>query len=235
MSIIYFEDNEDFERHCQGYWYRPVTCPVCKFSIEPSYFLMNSIIEEPFVDKREVLCKCPRKRCSSLYIAVYEWTKPPYQSSKDHMAYVLGEVYPKSREVESFSKEITDLSGQFVEVYNQACIAEQENLNLISGVGYRKALEFLVKDYAISLHSDQEERIKKKLLGQCIQDYINHVKTKAMAERAVWLGNDETHYERKWVEKDIEDLKNLITLTVHYIEMELLSSQYQTDMATGRR
>lgn len=28
-------------------------------------------------------------------------------------------------------------------------------------------------------------------------------------ERAAWLGNDETHYVRKWPEKDVKDLKSL--------------------------
>jgi hypothetical protein len=51
-----------------------------------------------------------------------------------------------------------------------------------------------------------------------------------MAERATWLGNDETHYVRKWEDKDINDLKILIKVTLHWIEMELLTEQYKTEM-----
>jgi len=52
--------------------------------------------------------------------------------------------------------------------------------------------------------------------------------------RAVWLGNDETHYLRKWEQKDLTDLKNLIGLTVHWIEMEELTETVMKDMPAGK-
>lgn len=51
-----------------------------------------------------------------------------------------------------------------------------------------------------------------------------------MAERATWLGNDETHYVRKWENKDLKDLKNLIDLTVYFISMSLKALKYQEEM-----
>jgi len=48
------------------------------------------------------------------------------------------------------------------------------------------------------------------MLSACIQQYIDNEKIKLVSKRAVWIGNDETHYVRKWIEKDIEDLKRLI-------------------------
>jgi hypothetical protein len=103
-------------------------------------------------------------------------------------------------------------------------------LTEICGIGYRKALEFLIKDYLISNLPDEEEHIKKKLLGKCINDYVENPNIKEMAKRAVWLGNDETHYIRRWENKDINDLKILIDITVHWIEMEVLTNKYKDDM-----
>ena len=40
---------------------------------------------------------------------------------------------------------------------------------------------------------------------------------------ATWLGKDETHYVRIWNDKDIEDLKMLMQLTVYWISRELLT------------
>src|SRR5687767_3154472 len=54
-------------------------------------------------------------------------------------------------------------------------------------------------------------------------------KTK-IAKRATWLGNDATHYYRKWEDKDIHDLKNLIELTVLWIESVELTRQHEEDM-----
>ena len=65
----------------------------------------------------------------------------------------------------------------------------------ICGTGYRKSLEFLIKDYLIStLPEDQHEAIKNKFLNNCIRDNISNINIKTVASRAVWLGNDETHY-----------------------------------------
>ena len=103
----------------------------------------------------------------------------------------------------------------------------------ICGVGYRKALEFLIKDYAILNYPQQKETIEKKLLGQCIKEFVTDEKVKIVATRAVWLGNDETHYIRKWEGKNLDDLKKLIELTVHWIEMEALTKSFEQDMPTG--
>jgi len=103
-------------------------------------------------------------------------------------------------------------------------------LDQITGVGYRKALEFLIKDYLISLNPDKEEKIKKKSLGNCIKDGVTDSHIKAVAERAVWLGNDETHYVRKWEDKDVSNLKDLIDLCIHWIEAEIKTKRMLDEM-----
>ncbi len=61
--------------------------------------------------------------------------------------------------------------------------------------------------------------IEKMPLQQCIEKYIEDRYLKAAASRAVWLGNDQTHYVQKFENNDISDLKKLITATVHWISM----------------
>ena len=53
---------------------------------------------------------------------------------------------------------------------------------------------------------------------------------RAAAKRATWLGNDETHYVRRWEDKDITDLKNLVRLTVNAVENAILMRQYEKEM-----
>ena len=45
-----------------------------------------------------------------------------------------------------------------------------------------------------------------------------------------WLGNDETHYIRRWQDKQINDLKRLIQLTINWIHNTLLPKKYLEDM-----
>jgi hypothetical protein len=52
-------------------------------------------------------------------------------------------------------------------------------------------------------------------LANCLSQYIDNVNIKSIGHRAIWLGNDETHYVRKWETKDLGDLKKLIDITFH--------------------
>ncbi|MGO9290312.1 MAG: hypothetical protein ACLQIJ_16385 [Polyangia bacterium] len=40
----------------------------------------------------------------------------------------------------------------------------------------------------------------------------------------------QVHYERRWVDKDITDLKRLITLSANWIENALLTRKYVAEM-----
>ena len=136
---------------------------------------------------------------------------------------------PKKKE---FSDIINSISSQFVSIYNQAYFAEQINLDQICGVGYRKSLEFLIKDYLISKETEKQvkENIRKKFLNNCIQDHVQNDNIKNVAKRAVWLGNDETHYVRVWANKDVKNLKQLIDLTVRWIENEVETERVLQEM-----
>jgi len=106
---------------------------------------------------------------------------------------------------------------------------------------FRKSLEFLVKEFAkdglgnVDNKKETSNEIDKMSLASCIKKYITDPNTKSMAERTAWLGNDETHYLRKWPEKDINDLKVLLKLTVNSIENQLLINKYQEEMDKPRK
>ena len=149
-------------------------------------------------------------------------------------ACLLRESVPLTVEKTRNSRTIETLSPAFAAIYGEAEEAELRGLALVCGPGYRKALEFLIKDYIIKLHPSCAEEVKQMFLGKCIADFVTSDRIKQVASRAVWLGNDETHYLRKWEDKDLQDLKNLISLTVHWIEMEELTAETLKDMPTGK-
>jgi Domain of unknown function (DUF4145) len=96
----------------------------------------------------------------------------------------------------------------------------------VSGPALRRALEFLVKDYLIQNKVADEKVIKSTALGACIQNYVTDGNLKTCAHRATWLGNDATHYDRKYSAHDITDLKNLISLTIYWLNSEVLTKNY---------
>jgi hypothetical protein len=125
------------------------------------------------------------------------------------------------------------MSPEFVEIYKQAKEAQDNGLTQVCGPGYRKAFEFLIKDYAKSKVAEEATRkaIEATFAGTVVKDYIGDVRAQAVAKRALWLGNDETHYLRKWTNHNIDDLITLIQLTIHWIEIERLSEKYVADMS----
>ena len=169
----------------------------------------------------EVFTQCRNSDCKQTYISVFE----PSGYSYRWMHYK-----PLPMSTQSFSEVIHNISPAFIDIYNQAYAAEQMGLDSICGVGYRKALEFLVKDFAIKEKPEEEDKIKRMPLQQCITSFIENAHIKPIVERAVWLGNDETHYVRKFESKDVKDLKGLISLSVYWIQAEIQSRTVLEEM-----
>ena len=120
-----------------------------------------------------------------------------------------------------FPDRIKDISKDFVKIYNQAQKAENEDLDEICGMGYRKSLEFLIKDYLIYKNPDEEETIKNMTLSNCIANKVTNENVKLPASRCNWLSGDFVHYKKLYAEYGIEELKELIETTVYWISMEL--------------
>ena len=206
---------------------KPTRCPICNNGID-AIIITAAQREDDTKMCVEVVYRCPIETCSHLFIANYVLTQ---RSSGIYYKY-FGPATRPSIDKKTFEDAIQNISSEFCDIYNQALEAETMGLNKISGSGYRKALEFLVKDFAIlrTKNDIEKEQIKKSLLGVVINTYIDHEKIKKNAKRASWLGNDETHYTRIWSDKDIDDLKINIDLVVHYIYMDEISRLYEEEM-----
>lgn len=215
---------KDFNRTDHQYQIdrRPDVCPLCHHAIEITEHYYAYYNKESGL--AQLVHRCPKVSCQGVFLANYR-----RQSNSTNQLSFLNAT-PCNHVPRSFGAIITNTSREFCEIYNQALASESQGQLKICGVGYRKALEFLVKDYLIGLHPDKTEEIKTKFLGKCIEEYISNTNIKTVAKRAAWLGNDETHYVRIWEGKDLQDLKKLVDLTVHWIEMEQLTSEAMEEM-----
>jgi len=209
----------------------PDRCPFCKTGIQPLVLTTYVDCREDDIDrgtKAWVIFKCPVNTCGNIFMGVY---RHPGNYRIGSFFYGPKPIYPVFPDKKLFSEIIEDISPTFIQIYNQAFFAEQHNFLLIAGPGYRKALEYLIKDYAIKISDKSEDdNIRKMFLGQVIDNYIKDERIKGTAKRAAWLGNDETHYFRKWEEKDLESLKLLIELTIRWIESVELTKKSIEEM-----
>ena len=220
------------EIHRTSYPYdtAPDHCPICHHGIEAVKLGTNVVQrQERQGSILQLLYRCPRDTCQQAFIGTY-WQETDRRTYYPTGAFLLRNTAPYRTEEPDIPQEIRALSPSYHKIFGQSMAAEAFQLDQIAGCGYRKALEFLIKDYAIHKHAKDAETIKAKLLGACIKEYVNDGNVKACATRAAWLGNDETHYLRKWEEKDITDLKILIRLTAAWVLNELLTEKYIGDM-----
>lgn len=203
----------------------PNECPLCHHKIQPQHY-KGFLKKASYQRVAQVIFLCPENNCREMFIGHYRAYIPAHQSER----FDLFNTDPKKVNPVVFSDIIKNVSFTFPALYNQAHTAEQMELKDICGAGYRKALEFLIKDYLISKNSENAEEIKKEQLGNVIKNRVEHTQLKEVSKRATWLGNDETHYERRWGDKELKDLKVLIDLAVRWIETEKMSEEYINNM-----
>lgn len=187
-------------------------CPCCGIATSPTFLEGFAIphADLPHTIYAYIALYCTS--CHSIYTA-------RYISNRGVSNLHLDSVFPKVAKEISFSDNINELSPTFVSLYNQSSIAET-NVEIygLAGIGYRKALEYLIKDYLIKLKHQDKETIIKMDLGNCANKLEGQIKT--IAKASIWIGNDETHYFRKNPEYDIEDLKLFINTLIHFIEID---------------
>jgi len=187
-------------------------CPLCNTATSPTFingYLIGSK-ENMIPITAFVILYC--SRCKQLYTAKYHFIDGLSNS-------ILIEIYPRHLSHVKFSDNINNLSPEFVSLYSQAAEAENNSSTSgLAGLGYRKAIEFLIKDYLIKLKNQDKNTIIQLELGKCVSKLSDDLQD--IAKASVWLGNDETHYFRKNPDFSITDLKEFINCLVFDIERE---------------
>ncbi len=194
--------------------YKPEKCFCCKTEVE-THIVSHFIYRFFDINYLVLAFKCPL--CNGLFFTKYIINKP-YKSRRNTLMY--SEIIGGHNINKEFSKEINNISPQFVLMFNDAYKAHQSGCIDIVYTGYRRAFKFLIKDYAIYLNPAQEDTIKKMKLLDCINDKIPL--NKEILNNALLIGSDYPHVVRKHhKEVDISVIENAIMDTVHTIERQL--------------
>jgi len=214
---LYSMKNPEINFHLDVNCDLPNTCPYCNLIIRP-------INKHDFLSGRDIdflrdfravfLLQCPA--CNEFFTSIFALENFGINEA-------IGTLidYPKRPLIKiDFPEEIKSVSPSFFKIYEQALIAELEGLDSICGLGFRKALEFLIKDYLIFVTPELGETIKSEALGKSI-NRIDNEQIQTLARAATWLGNDEAHYVRKHSDKSIKHMKAFIKVAISYIWTEL--------------
>ena len=124
----------------------PVECPVCGVTIIPQFFSQGFVANNVL----ELFSRCANHKCSRSFISLYRLDPGRSQGQPAQQYFSFERSLPVEAKRKETPPEIATLSPSFAKIAAQAQTAEASGLDEVAGPGYRKALEFLIKDYAIS-------------------------------------------------------------------------------------
>ncbi len=205
----------------------PNICPHCHVANHPTNLFIR---RDTKLDKLVSVWKCAYTQCNKLFAVTHFNNGDGYIIERNLIGFPKGPNFPQPildlKDGQTID-ETSPLQSKFIKTYLQSLEAESNGYDEISGMGYRKAIEYLVKDWAIQSKPTEKELILKMWLGQVIANYYSG-DLKDILERATWLGNDQSHYNKLFGEFNINHLKELIDLIMveldrqhkkrHYIE-----------------
>lgn len=153
---------------------RPVTvediCPICKKPTNPD--LVNSSYFPLTEDETHLVLTFRCLGCKHFWTEEFIATRHLINSYTERYEIEHIKVIPNLPSDIPISDDVEMVSPIGKQIYVQALKAEHEQLDHIAGIGYRKALEFFVKDFSIVTNPDDEGKIIKMSLKQVIEKYI---------------------------------------------------------------
>lgn len=127
-------------------------------------------------------------------------------------------IFPHAIPPCTFDENIKSISPRFIQIYQQSLYAEQLGLNEICLTGYRKALEFLIKDYLINFCHNKKAHTMK--LHEAIEA-LEFMEMTAPATVVRLAANNWTHYEEKDEPYNIKDAKPYLFAVANYISIQM--------------
>lgn len=105
-------------------------------------------------------------------------------------------IYPAAKGTD-FPDELSEVSPRFIQLYHSAERSETAGDLDLAGMGYRAAMEILLKDSALKNSEDSKNSIAKLKIGQAIEKYFGTNPFGLVSADVVRLtANDFVHWDR---------------------------------------
>ncbi len=186
---------------------KPAVCPYCGFGTDAPLKEKNFY---SFNGGHLLIATCECTACHKFFFFACD--------SPDGHDAAIACVYPSTKIIPYVNENLAAISERFIEMYNQALLAEYNQSIELAAMGFRSSLEILVKDYAIKELHEPADVVAKQDLCNAIGKYLNQAELVATADVVRILGNDYTHYQRKYPEHDFALLKKYMEIFLSQIE-----------------
>lgn len=197
--------NDDYYKKLK--YEKPSVCPHCGFGTDA--VRVNTAAWNYFENSLLFLQTCKCTSCSKTFF---------FASHKEEGADTAKLVCITPNTEPVYKDEILEkISPRFVNMYNQALRAENRIDIELAATGYRSAMEILIKDYAINELNEPKEQVTSYNLNNAIGKYLKQEVLVNSADVIRILGNDFTHYDRKYPEHDFDMLKSYMDIFITLI------------------
>lgn len=188
----------------------PIVCPNCNASLQP-IIKDNRLLT--FGENCLLVISYIGNCCNTPFYASYKY--------KEAQTTLL-DVYPHLKSI-TLPEKIQELSPRFTNLYEQSYTAEQNGHIELAGSGYRNSIEILIKDFAIQKLNAPKDEVCKMSLYDAIGTYLKEVNIETSAADVIRvLGNDYTHYQRKYDDIDFIVVKKYLEIFIQQIDTKLL-------------
>lgn len=194
-------------------------CPLCYFGMDLSQYGWRNFHDWLYADQRNFnifsVYVCPH--CHRGFVVVH---KMAVLDEGDGVCVVKEEsqaVYPHIVKLPDIDDAVHSISPKFYDIYQQCLTAKANGLYDLYGMGFRKAVEYLVTDFAIKMHPEENDKIISMSLHNRIEKYISDDDVKRTLLACRLLGNNEVHYNNNNTSADMILFGDLISGVISYI------------------
>jgi len=191
---------------------KPQSCPHCGINTDSLLVFHKTFVYDESVKENLLIFVWKCTACKKTYVSFHN-------VSNNSITY-MG-VFPQK--TVSFSDEyLLKVSPKFIEIYNQALTAEKNGSFELAAIGFRTSLEILIKDYAINCLKENKDEVIATNLNNAISKYLKTDDMINTADVVRILGNDHTHYERKYPEHDFILLKEYMDIFISLVRTKIM-------------
>ncbi|MBN2781902.1 MAG: hypothetical protein JXQ66_01530 [Campylobacterales bacterium] len=183
----------------------PRKCPICHYESEPIY-KSGTIINYHKID---IAFHCTN--CHHMFIGKYK----KLQTNK----YTLVDTWPKT--LRNINFEIKDISPNFVKLYEESICAYDSELIQLAGIGLKKSLEILLKDFLLHLNQNDADVINKYTLEESMENFNKKINVIEISNINDCMKKSEC-YNTKFEQSDIVRIKALINTISNAIRSQIL-------------
>ena len=95
--------------------------------------------------------------------------------------YTFGKTIPEAKTDDiQIPENVSSISPDFKEIYNQSLDAEKNELTHLAGMGYRKSIEFLITDFLLAYPPEEVEKVWLKDPDTRLSEKINCLKNERL-------------------------------------------------------